>query len=90
MLNEEKRAKLADTLARRQRASGATGASIAAPSPTPSILIAAVHLAVAQASPAPPPLEEDKGVVEIESDEDFVEGPMTATTSHSSTVSRPA
>jgi len=39
----------------------------ATPSPTLSTPIAAVSLVAAQASPAPPPREEDKRVMEIES-----------------------
>jgi len=97
VLNKEKRAKLVGTLARCQGASNAAGTSVVAPSPTPSTPIVAIPLAVAQASPAPPPLEEDKGVVEIESDKDSVELPVfkrrrlvMATTSHFSIASRPA
>jgi len=97
MLNEEKRAKLVDALARRQGASRAADGSAVAPSPTSSTPIVVVPLVVAQASLAPPPLEEDKGVVEIESDEGSAEGPvfkrrrpMIATTSRSSTAGHPA
>jgi len=64
------------------------------PSPTPSTPTVAVPLPAAQASPAPFPYEK---VVEIESDEDSAEGsvskrlrPTMVTTSHSSTVGRPA
>jgi len=67
----------------------------AAPSPTPSTPAVAVPLAATQASPAPFPYE--RKVVEIESDEDSVEGPVfkrlrptTAMASHSSTVGLPA
>jgi len=102
VLNEEKRAKLANALTRRQGVSGVVGTSAphalvsvaATPSPTPSIPIAAVPLAAAQASPTPPPRE--RRVVEIKSDEDSAEGPVfkrlrptIATTSHSSTVGHP-
>jgi len=105
VLNEDKQAKLADALTRRQGAFGAVGTSAphalvsaaAAPSPTLFTSIATVPLVVAQASPTPPPREEDKGVVEIESDEDSAEGPVfkrrkatMAVTSHSSTTSHPA
>jgi len=100
VLNKEKRAKLADALTRRQGVSGAVGtcaphalvSAAAVPSPTPSIPIAAVPFAAAQASPALPPRE--KRVVEIESDENSADGPVfkrrrptTKTTSHSSTAS---
>jgi len=86
VLNKEKRARLADALARRQGALGVTGASPpsapisthVAPSPAPSAPIVVVPFAVVWASSAPVPLEKDKGVVEIESDreEDSVEGPI--------------
>jgi len=46
-MNKEKRAKLADALAPRQGASGATGASAAAPLPTLSTPIVATPLVVA-------------------------------------------
>jgi len=101
MLNEEKRDRLADALARRQGALGVVGDSApsapisthTAPSPAPSAPIVAVR-----ASPAPTPFEKDKRVVEIESDgdEDTVEGPIfkrrravVATTYHSTNVGRP-
>jgi len=61
VLNEEKRARLDDVLARRQGAMSGAGAS------TPSAPIVAVPLAIVQASPAPAPLEKKKGVVEIDS-----------------------
>jgi len=104
VLNEEKLARLADALARRQGAPGAAGASAppapisvaAAPSPTPSTPIVAVPLTAVQASPASTPPEKDKGVVEIASDEDSAEGPVfkrrravVAATSHSITEGRP-
>ena len=104
VLNEEKRARLVDALTCRHGALGVAGASTpsapisapAAPSPTPSALIVAVPLAAVRASPAPTPLEKDKGVVEIESgDGDTAEGPVfkirkvvRAATSHSATSSR--
>jgi len=62
VLNEEKRARLADALARRQGALGGTGASDpsapidstqAAPTPTPYAPIATIPLATARASPTP-------------------------------------
>jgi len=64
VLNEEKRARLADALARRQGALGATGASapsvpifaLVAPSPTLFAPIVAVPLVVVRASPATAPL----------------------------------
>jgi len=66
-----------------------------APSPTPSIPAVAVPLAATQASPAPFPYESK--VVEIESNEDSAEGPISkrlrptmTTTSHSSTTNRSA
>jgi len=79
VLNEEKRARLANALARRQGAPGAAGAlAPSAPAPAPSAPIAAVPLAIVHASPTPAPLEKDKGVVEIKSDEDeeTAEGPI--------------
>ena len=99
VLNEEKRAKLADALTRCQRVSEAVGTSAphtlvpatVAPSPTPCTPIVMVILAAAQVSLAPPPCE--RRVVEIESDDDSVEGPVfkrlrptTATASQSSTT----
>jgi len=106
VLNEEKRARLADALARRQGALGVAGASAsfapisahAAPSPAPSAPIVAVPLVDVRASPAPAPLEKDKGVVKIESDgdKDTVEGPVfkrrkavVAATSYSTTMGHP-
>jgi len=105
VLNEEKRARLANALARRPGAPGAVGASAApapisaavAPSLTPSSPIVAVPLAAVQASSVPTPFEKGKGVVEIASDEDSVERPvfkrhmsMIAATSHSTTEGPPA
>jgi len=85
VLNKEKRARLADALTRRQRALSVAGASApsapidsahAAPSPAPSAPIAAVPQAAVRASPTPATLEKDKGVLEIASDKDSVEGPV--------------
>ena len=107
VLNEKKRARLVDALARRQGALGVAGASAPSapidsayvgPTPAPSAPVAAVPLAVVRASPAPAPLEKDKGVVEIDSgDDDSAEGPVfkkrrvvVVTTSHSTTIGRPA
>jgi len=105
VLNEEKRARLADALARRQGVPGAASASAppapnsaaVAPSPAPSVPISAVPLATVQASPAQTPLEKGKRVVKIESDEDSKEGPvfkrhraMVVATSYSTTAGRPA
>jgi len=105
VLNEEKWVRLANALVRRPGASGAAGVSasptpisaIVAPSPTPSAPIVAVPLAAVQASPAPTPLEKGKGVVEIASNKDSVEGPvfkrrraMVTVTSHSTTEGRPS
>jgi len=103
VLNEEKRAKLAGILTRRQGMSGGVGPSsphaltsaIVAPSSTPSIPVVAVSLAAAQVSPAP--FAYERKVVEIELDEDSAERPiskrlrpMTAMASHSSTTGRSA
>jgi len=64
VLNEEKRARLADVLARRQGAlGGASGSAVVAP-------IVVVPLATAQASPTLTPLEKKKGAVAIDSDDD--------------------
>ena len=90
VLNEEKRARLADAIARRQGALSGVGAS------APSAPIVAVPLAAAQASPTPAPLKKNKGVMEIDSgDEDNGEGDVfkrrsvvAATTSHFATNSR--
>jgi len=68
------------------------------PTPTSYAPIIAVPHAVVRASLAPAPLEKDKGVVEIDyGDEDSAEGPVfkkrravVATTSHSTTIGRPA
>jgi len=60
VMNEEKRARLVDALARRQEATSGVEAS------TSSAPIAAIPLATAQASPLPTPLEKDKGVVVID------------------------
>jgi len=102
VLNEEKRAKLAGILTRRQGVSGgaststprALASATAAPSPTPSTPAVAIPLAAAQTSPAPFPYE--RKVVEIKSDEESAEGsvlkrlrPTMTTTSHSSTIGRP-
>jgi len=93
VLNEEKRVRLADALARCQGAVSGTGAS------TPSAPIAAILLATAQASPMPTPLEKSKGMIAIDSDEDedTEEGIVfkrrrvaAATTSHSSTEAPPS
>jgi len=80
VLNDEKWAKLAGILTRRQGVF--RGASISSPravssativpSPTPSIPVVAISLVVAQASPAPFPYE--RKVVENESDEDSTKG----------------
>jgi len=103
VLNEEKRTRLADSLAHRQEALALAGASTpsapisahAAPSPAPFAPIVAVPLATVRASPTPDPLEKDKGVVEIESNKYSAEGPVfkrrrvvVAATSHSTTVGR--
>jgi len=102
VLNEEKRAKLANILTRRQGMFGgaststphALASATVAPSPTPSTSTVAVPLAAAQASPAPFPYE--RKVLEIESDEYSTEGLVfkrlrpTTTTSHSSTAGCPA
>jgi len=100
VLSEEKRAKLAGTLTRLRGMSRGVGnfspyalASITtAPSPTPSTPVVAVSLA-AQSSPTPFPHESK--VVEIESDENFAEGPlpkrlkpMPARASYSSSTGR--
>jgi len=69
VLNEEKQARLADALARRQGALGAASAfappapisAAAAHSPAPSAPIAAVPLAAIHASPTPTPLRKAKG-----------------------------
>ena len=97
MLNEEKRAKLVDALSHRRGAFGVAGTSAVTPSPTSFTPIVAVPLVVAQASPVQPLLKEEKGLMEIEYDEDSAEGPvfkrhrpMMATTSHSFTAGRPA
>jgi len=108
LLNEEKRARLADSLARHQGVLGAAGASApsapinsaqAAPTPAPSAPIASIPLATTRASPTPTPLERNKSMVAIESDEDedIAEGPVfkrrrvvVATTSDSTTIGRPA
>jgi len=93
VLNEEKRTRLDDVLARCQGALSGIGAS------APSAPIVAVPLATTQASPILTPLEKNKGVVAIDSndDEDTEEGIVfkrrrvaVATTSHSATSSRPA
>jgi len=92
VLNEEKRARLADALARRLGAMSDAGASV------PSAPIVAVPLAIVQDLPAPAPLEKNKGVVEINSeDEDSREGVIfkrrrvvAVTTSHSATSNRPS
>jgi len=87
VLNEEKRARLADALAHRQGALGGAGASApsapidtaqAAPTPAPSAPIAVIPLATTRASPTPTPLERNKSVVAIDSDEDkdTGEGPI--------------
>jgi len=101
VLTEEKRAKLAGILTRRRGVSGGAGTSspralssaTVVPSHTPSVPAVAVSLVAAQASPAPFPYE--RKVVEIKSDEDFAEGPISKrlrptmmTTSHSSTTGR--
>jgi len=103
VLSKEKKAKLANALARRQRVPKAAGASApfvaitATPSPTPSVPIVVVPLASAQTNPAPSSLKKGKGVVDIESDEDTEKGPafkrhraMVTATSHSSTEGTPA
>jgi len=86
VLNEEKMARLAYALTRRQRALGGAGASApsapfdtaqVAPAPAPSAPIGVVPLATVRASPAPTPLEKNKWVMEIDSkNEDFAEGPV--------------
>jgi len=86
VLNEEKRARLVDALARRQEAMSGVGASTpstpiaavqASLAPAPSAPIVAVRLAAVRASPAPAPLKKNKGVVEIDYwDEDSAEGPV--------------
>jgi len=103
VLSEEKRAKLAGILTRRREMSRGAGTSSAhalasatvAPSPTPSIHVVVVPLAAAQSSPAPFPYE--SRVVEINSDENSTEGPISkrlrptpAGASHSSSTGRPA
>jgi len=83
VLNEEKQAKLTGILTRHRGMSGGAGTSsshalasaTAAPSSTPSIHAVAVPLVVAQSSPAPFPYESK--VVEIESDENSAEGPIS-------------
>jgi len=64
VLNKEKRATLADALARCQGAMSDASAS------TPSALIDVIPLATAQASPMLTPLKKNKGVEAIDSDED--------------------
>ena len=59
VLNEEKRNRLADVIARRQAALGGAGGS------APVVLLIA-----AQASPIPAPAEKKKGVVAVDSDDD--------------------
>jgi len=90
---EEKRARLADALARRQGATSGVGAS------TPSAPIAAIPLATAQASPMLTPLGKGKCVVAIDSDDDEDTGEgvvfkrrkvVVAVTSHSSTEVPPS
>jgi len=75
VLNEEKRARLADALAHRQGALGVAGASApsapvdsahSAPTPAPSAPIAAIPLATTRASPMLTPLKKNKGVVAID------------------------
>ena len=98
VLNEEKRAKLDGILTHRQGISGGAGTSsphalafaTVATSPTSSTPAVAVPFTAAQASPTPFSCEK---VVEIESDEDSAEGPIskrlrptTTTASHSSTA----
>jgi len=93
VLNKEKRARLADALARRHGA--LSGASASAPSAP----IVVVLLATAQASPMLTPLEKNKGIMSIDSDDDEDTGEgivfkrrrvAAATTTHSATSSRPA
>jgi len=101
--NKEKRAKLAGILTRCQGMFGGAGTSsphalasaTVAPSPTPSIPAVAIPLAAAQSSPTPFPYESK--VVEIELDENSVEGPLSkrlrptpAMASHSSSIGRSA
>jgi len=84
VLNEEKRARLAEVLALREEVVVDVGASAPSapptnqvvPSPPPLAPIAAVLLPTVRASPTPTPLEKGKGVVEIVSDdeEDTTEG----------------
>jgi len=90
VLNEEKRVRLVDALARCQGATSGTGAS------APSAPIATIPLATAQASPMLTPLRKNKGVVatDLDEDEDIGEGivfkrqrVVDAVTSHSSTAS---
>jgi len=85
VLNEEKRNRLAEVIARRQGALDGAGSS------APSSPFAAI-----QALPTPAPLEKNKGVVAIDSDENTGEGivfkrqrVVMAATSHSATDGRP-
>jgi len=103
VLNKEKRAKLAGILTRCQGMSGGAGTSspharasaTATPLPTPFIPTVAIPLVAAQSSPAPFPYESK--VVEIELDENSIEGPISkrlrptpAMASHSSSTGRSA
>jgi len=106
VLNEKKRARLAEVLALRQDAAAGAGASAPSapptnqvvPSPTPLAPIVAIPLAIVRASPTSAPLEKGKRVVEITSDdEDTMEGPCfkrrkaaVVVTSHSSFARCPA
>jgi len=105
VLNAEKRARLAEVLSIRDDAAAGAGASAppappatqTTPAPASSAPIAAIPLATVRASPPPTPLEKNKGVVLItsEDEEDTMDGPVfkrrkaaTAATSHSSCARR--